>query len=212
MMYGYKKMLSDIQKDLAKYIELYPAHSNKPPGALRVLLHSPAFYAVASYRILYALKIWQETTDTRLGKILYNGLHILSCRFWTIALKIHIANWPEIGPGLYLSNKGGIIIGPKRMGSGCVIHHNVTIGRNLMKQEHPDIGNNVWIGANSLIYGQIIKDGVIVQAGTIVAKNVPAYAVIKGNPGRVVRRNIDNCSFLSNYAPNLKDGESQTYV
>ena len=119
-------------------------------------------------------------------------------------MKSAISNWPEIGPGLYLSNKGGIIIGPKKIGCGCVIHHNVTIGLNLDDKSHPDIRNNVWIGPNSLIYGRIIKDGVIVQPDTVVGKNVPACVVIKGNPGMIVRRNIDNSSFLSNYGPNLE--------
>ncbi|MGF1761408.1 hypothetical protein L4D76_26540 [Photobacterium sagamiensis] len=196
-------MLSDIRQDLAKYVDLYPAHSNKPPNMLRVLLNSPGFYVIASYRILYWMKMWQEASGSHLVKILFIGFRFITSIYWKIAMKITISNWPEIGPGLYLSNKGGIIIGPKRIGSGCVIHHNVTIGMNLDK-EHPDIGNNVWIGSNSLIYGRIIKDGVIVQPGTVVGKNVPACVVIKGNPGTIVRRNIDNSSFLSNYAPNLE--------
>ena len=212
MKYGYKKMFSDIRQDLGKYVELYPAPRNKPANVLRVLLHSPAFYAVASYRILYCLKTWQEISGSLFLKILLSILHLISYRFWILAVKIQITGWPEIGPGLFLSNKGGIIIGPKKMGAGCVIHHNVTIGGNLMDKEHPDIGNNVWIGSNSLIYGRIIKEGVIVQSNTFVGKNVPAFVVIKGNPGRIVRRDIGRFHFLSKKDPNLQDEGNKTYV
>ena len=204
-------MLSDIRQDLAKYLELYPTHSNKPPSMLKVLLHSPAFYVIASYRILYWLKIWQETSGSRLVNILFIALRLIAYRCWAVGMKIQITDWPEIGPGVYLSNKGGIIMGPKRIGSGCVIHHNVTIGVDT-SNEHPDIGNNVWIGPNSLIYGRIIKDGVIVQTDTAVGKSVPASVVIKGNPGRIVCRNIDNSHFLSNYDPNLKYEVNSSYV
>ncbi len=211
MAYRYKRMLSDIRQDLAKYVQLYPVNSNKPTNMLRVLLHSPAFYVVASYRILYWLKKWQEASGSILLKILLFTLRFIAYKYWVIVLKIQITHWPKIGPGLYLSNKGGIIMGPKRIGSGCVIHHNVTIGMN-QDRDHPDIGNNVWIGSNSIIYGKIIKDGVIVQTGTVVGKSVPACTVIKGNPGRIVHRNIDNSHFLSSYAPNFKDAENRSYV
>lgn len=196
-------MTSDIRQDLAKYVELYPAQSTKSPNIFKVLLHSPGYYVITSYRLLYWMKARQEKSGSQITKLLYIGLRKIASGFWKIGMKIAISDWPEIGPGLYLSNKGGIIMGPKRIGSGCVINHNVTIGMDL-NREHPEIGNNVWIGSNSLIYGKIIKDGVIVQPDTVVGKNVPACAVIKGNPGKIVHRNIDNSSFLTNNSPYLE--------
>lgn len=203
MVYRYKKMISDIKQDLDKYVTLYPTQSDNPPNMLKVLLHSPGFYVIASYRVLYWLREWQKKSGSRLVKILSYGLRFIVFSYWEIAMKTQIQNWPEIGPGLYLSNKGGIIMGPKRVGSSCIIHHNVTIGMNL-DQAHPDIGNNIWIGPNSIIFCQIIKDNVIVQSDTVVGKNVPACVVIKGNPGVIVQKNIDKSSLLSNF----KDGLS----
>ena len=50
------------------------------------------------------------------------------------------------------------------------------------------IGNDVWIGLNAVIMGGVrIGNGAIVAAGAVVAKDVPPYAVVAGNPARVVK-------------------------
>lgn len=49
------------------------------------------------------------------------------------------------------------------------------------------IGDNVWIGAGVvLLPGAHVGDGAIVGAATVVDREVPAYAVVAGNPMRVV--------------------------
>ena len=52
-----------------------------------------------------------------------------------------------------------------------------------------NIGNDVWIGHNAIIMPNVthISDGAVIGAGAVVNKNVPPYAVVVGNPGRVVR-------------------------
>lgn len=48
------------------------------------------------------------------------------------------------------------------------------------------IGNDVWIGQNAVIMpGVYIGDGAIIGANSVVAKDIPAYAVAAGNPCRV---------------------------
>jgi virginiamycin A acetyltransferase len=51
------------------------------------------------------------------------------------------------------------------------------------------IGNDVWIGFNALILPGVtrIGDGAVIAAGAVVNKEVPPYAVVVGNPARVVR-------------------------
>lgn len=46
----------------------------------------------------------------------------------------------------------------------------------------------VWLGMRSLILpGVRIAEGAVVAAGSVVVKDVPAYAVVGGNPARVIR-------------------------
>ena len=52
---------------------------------------------------------------------------------------------------------------------------------------HNIIGNDVYITNNVLILeGVKIADGAIVTPGSVVTKNVPPYAIVRGNPAKVV--------------------------
>ena len=50
------------------------------------------------------------------------------------------------------------------------------------------IGNDVWVGANSVILpGISIADGAVIAASSVVTKNVPENAIVAGNPARIIR-------------------------
>ncbi len=50
------------------------------------------------------------------------------------------------------------------------------------------IGNDVWIGDFTMLHSSIrIGDGAVVAAGTIVTKDVPPYAIVGGNPMRIIK-------------------------
>jgi maltose O-acetyltransferase len=50
------------------------------------------------------------------------------------------------------------------------------------------IGDDVWIGARAIILPGIrVGSGAIIGAGAVVTKDVPDYAIIAGNPARLVR-------------------------
>lgn len=51
------------------------------------------------------------------------------------------------------------------------------------------IGRNVWIGFDVCVLpGVTIGDGAVVGARSVVVQDVPAYAVVAGNPAQVIRR------------------------
>ncbi|OHB75434.1 MAG: hypothetical protein A2Z25_20995 [Planctomycetes bacterium RBG_16_55_9] len=51
------------------------------------------------------------------------------------------------------------------------------------------IGNDVWIGQNAILLPTVerIGDGAVIGAGAVVTKDVPDFAVVLGNPARVVK-------------------------
>jgi virginiamycin A acetyltransferase len=54
------------------------------------------------------------------------------------------------------------------------------------------IGNDVWIAREAVIMpGVTVGDGAIIGTRAVVARDVPPYAVVVGNPGRVMRLRFD---------------------
>lgn len=51
-----------------------------------------------------------------------------------------------------------------------------------------NIGHDVWIGANSVVLkGLTIGTGAIIGAGAVVTRDVPPYAIVVGNPAKLLR-------------------------
>ena len=66
------------------------------------------------------------------------------------------------------------------------------------------IGNWVWIGYRALILpGVTIGDGAVVGAGAVVAKDVPPFAIVVGNPARKIGDRNKDLTYRLNYDPRL---------
>lgn len=51
------------------------------------------------------------------------------------------------------------------------------------------IGDNVWIGGNTVVCpGVRIGDNVVIGAGSVVTKDIPDWSVAAGNPCKVIRK------------------------
>lgn len=132
--------------------------------------------------------------------------------------KVMIRNKTEVGKVFlddysYLSGPYSFIEEAK-IGKFCSIARNVTIGvsghnmnwvttslilvnkkydfikTNIKSPQKPApiIGNDVWIGMNSIVMrGVVIGDGAIVAAGSIVTKDVEPYSIVAGSPARIVK-------------------------
>jgi len=113
---------------------------------------------------------------------------LLGQRTFELITKSEILSTADIGPGFCFAGKGGVTLGAKKLGRGCTIYENVTIGRDHL-WNIPEFGEFVRIGANSVIYGGIkIGNGVIIKESTVLTKSVPDYCIVQGNPGRIVKK------------------------
>lgn len=81
---------------------------------------------------------------------------------------------------------------PPHFISTHAVFFNAAFGRvetDRVERREIVIGNDVWIGHNAVILSTVsrIGNGAIIGAGTVVYQDVPDYAIVLGNPGRVVR-------------------------
>jgi len=81
---------------------------------------------------------------------------------------------------------------PMEFKSTHAFFHNPVLGycsERLAPYVPLSIGNDVWIGACALVLPHVrqIGDGAVIAAGAVVNKDIPPYAVVVGNPARVVR-------------------------
>jgi serine O-acetyltransferase len=137
------------------------------------LLLENGFQAVVLYRMAYVFK---KKRIPLMGPLL--------CRLSIWLTGVEIAPEAEIGPGLIISHGQGIVVGGRvKMGSQCVLLHQVTLGskgvlgsdgrREL--EDMPRLGDGVLVGAGAKLIGDItVGDGATIGPNAVVTRDVPA--------------------------------------
>lgn len=100
---------------------------------------------------------------------------------------------PGDNSGIYIQANNGIIIGSNvGFGSGSKIISSIHSHDNHSKHDKAPpiiIGNNVFVGANSVILPSVkIGDNVVIGAGSIVVKDIPSNSIAVGNPCKVIKK------------------------
>ena len=98
---------------------------------------------------------------------------------------VEISRVTQIGTGLYIGHAYDITINPNAiLGKNINIHRGVLIGQtNRGERRNSGIGNEVWIGINAAIVGNVtIGDDVLIAPNSHVNCDVPSHSIVFGNP------------------------------
>lgn len=168
-------VLRAAQEDLTATVRRDPACSSR----LEALLYYKGYHAVQAYRLSH--EFWRQ------GQKLYATALQSRC---SEVLGVDIHPEARIGRGLLLDHGQGVVIGATAVvGNQCSILHGVTLG-GTGKQEgdrHPKLGSGVLVAAHATLLGNIsVGDGAIVQAGSLVLKDVEAHTRWAGIPAKQV--------------------------
>ena len=111
----------------------------------------------------------------------------------------------EVGKHLFVNYNCTILdVAKVIIGDNCLMAPNVSIytaghpihpfSRNSLYEYGKEItiGDNVWLGGNTVICpGVHIGDNVVIGAGSVVTKDIPDWSFAAGNPCRVIRKITD---------------------
>jgi acetyltransferase-like isoleucine patch superfamily enzyme len=77
---------------------------------------------------------------------------------------------------------------------GRPMRHSTWVGdRDCRAEDRISIGLDVWIGYGATILGgTAVGDGAVIAAGAVVVQDVPAFAIVGGNPARVLGMRFDD--------------------
>ena len=120
-------------------------------------------------------------------------------------------HWPEFGDrliiGKFCSIASGVqfLMGPANHRTSSVTTYPFHVFGGAWAQRTPPhldqlprkgdivVGNDVWLGRDSLILpGVTIGDGAIVAARSVVSRDVAPYTVVGGNPARFLKQRFDD--------------------
>lgn len=96
----------------------------------------------------------------------------------------------EIKGGLACYHPFATVINAKSIGENFQFRNGLTIGnKNDDNSKLPVIGNNVNVGAQVVIIGNIvIGDNVVIGAGAVIVKDVPSNVIVAGNPASIIKK------------------------
>jgi len=167
-------MLDQLREDVRTARETDPAAK----GTAEVLLYA-GLHAVWAYRLAH----WLWTRDHHFTARLLSQLS----RFLT-GVEIHPG--ADLGRRVFIDHGMGVVVGETaEVGDDVSMYHGVTLGGDDPRpvKRHPTVGDNVTLGAQSTLVGDItIGDDASVGAGAVVVEDVPAGATVVGNPAERV--------------------------
>jgi serine O-acetyltransferase len=177
----------DLALDLARYRRFGLGRTFLKRLAL--ILTTEPLWMLVTYRLCR----W-ATTECRVPVLRQFATVItkVHMRLLRVVLNMWISPQAVIGGGLFINHFGGIWINPDaRLGRFCNLHQGVTIGVAGRGRTHgvPQIGDRVNLMPHAVVLGKIrVGDDVMIGANSLVISDVEDHSVVVGAPGRVVSR------------------------
>jgi serine O-acetyltransferase len=176
-----------LQAILDFFVSDVNAAFNKDPAAhtlIEVLTSYPGIKAVLLYRIAHFF--------FKLG-VPYIPRYISDIARELTAIEIHPG--AEIGSEFFIDHGAGVVIGETaEVGNNVTIYAGVVLGGTNLEQKkrHPTLGDNVVVGTGAKILGPVtIGDNVRVGANSVVVIDVPPNCVVVGVPAKIVSKKGD---------------------
>ena len=105
---------------------------------------------------------------------------------------IEIHPGAQIGKDFFIDHGGGVVIGETaEIGDNVTIYQGVVIGGTTTDpiKRHPTLGDNIVVGTGAKLLGPIkIGDNVKIGANSVVVHDVPPNSVVVGVPGRIMAK------------------------
>jgi acetyltransferase-like isoleucine patch superfamily enzyme len=159
------------------------------------------------YWTVYNFRFNSRIYNYKLSRSIRPGKHVMVRKGAEIGINVSIGDYSYIsGPinyiesahiGKFCSIARQTVIGVGDHNYNWVTTHPIIVSKNYGFIEHtnlapqkapPIIGNDVWIGINSVISrGVTIGDGAVIAAGAIVTKNVEPYSIVGGTPAKHIK-------------------------
>ncbi|WP_205860258.1 serine O-acetyltransferase [Polaribacter sp. 20A6] len=158
---------NEISLDIKRCKEHHDIDVNGLSGLLYLLTFDKSFRAVFYFRI----GLWS------------NLISFLAPSFDSLMINSH----SKIGHSALFVHAFSTIINHNGIGDNFRITHGCTIGNS--KGGRPIIKNNVTIHTGAIIFGDIvIGNNVIIGAGSVINKSVPDNCVVIGNPAYIIKK------------------------
>ena len=165
------KALKELYEDAKNICSKDPACRN----AIEAIILYPGFHAILFHRIAHFLYS---------KKIFFLARLISQIARHITGIEIHPG--AKIGKKLFIDHGMGVVIGETAtIGDNCTIYHNSTLGGTGKdkNKRHPDLENNVIVGAGAKILGPIkIGNNVKVGANSVVLNDIPDNVTVVGVP------------------------------
>jgi|688.fasta_scaffold01052_18 serine O-acetyltransferase len=168
------------------YLRVAPVFSYR--GLLRLYLFDETFALVFWYRMARSLTQYGWTNPLLV-------LSYLMLRRQNRKTGVRLSRHATIGPAFRIEHAGTTYINADtRIGANCTLMHNLTIGVSHSpkgKPGVPTIGDRVFIGPNCVLYGGItVGNDVMIGANSVVNRDVENGVLVAGAPATVRGRCI----------------------